>query len=43
MDTQEIRGQARTVRDLLSEKYAVDYYQREYKWETRQIQELWKI
>ncbi len=40
MDTQEIRGQARTVRDLLSEKYAVDYYQREYKWETRQIQEL---
>lgn len=37
---QEIQGQARTVRQLLGVKYAVDYYQREYKWEAKQIQEL---
>lgn len=37
---QEIQGQARTVRQLLGVKYAVDYYQREYKWETKQVQEL---
>lgn len=40
MATQEIQGQAKTVRQLLGVKYAVDYYQREYKWETKQIQEL---
>jgi hypothetical protein len=40
MATQEILGQAKTVRDLLGVKYGVDYYQREYKWETKQIQEL---
>lgn len=40
MSTQEIQGQAKTVRQLLGVKYAVDYYQREYKWETKQIQEL---
>jgi uncharacterized protein with ParB-like and HNH nuclease domain len=38
--TQEIQGQARTVIELLGDKYAVDYYQREYKWETKQVQEL---
>jgi hypothetical protein len=38
--TQEIQGQAKTVRQLLGVKYAVDYYQREYKWETKQVQEL---
>jgi uncharacterized protein with ParB-like and HNH nuclease domain len=37
---QEIQGKAKTIRVLLTEKYAVDYYQREYKWETKQIQEL---
>lgn len=37
---QEIQGQARTVRQLLGVKYAVDYYQREYKWEPKQIHEL---
>jgi uncharacterized protein with ParB-like and HNH nuclease domain len=37
---QEIQGQAKTVRQLMSVKYAIDYYQREYKWETKQIQEL---
>lgn len=37
---QQIQGHAKTVRQLLSVKYAIDYYQREYKWETKQIQEL---
>lgn len=37
----EIRGDAKTIRQLLSgNKYAIDYYQREYKWETKQVQEL---
>jgi len=37
----EIRGTAKNVRTLLSGvKYAVDYYQREYKWQTKQIAEL---
>src|SRR5580692_9210247 len=36
-----ILGEAKTVRELLSNrKYAIDYYQREYKWEEKQIQEL---
>jgi hypothetical protein len=37
----QIDGQAKTVRQLLSgAKYAIDYYQREYKWETKQVAEL---
>jgi uncharacterized protein with ParB-like and HNH nuclease domain len=37
----EIRGDAKTIRELLSgNKYAIDYYQREYKWQTKQLQEL---
>lgn len=37
----EIRGDAKTVRALLSgAKYAIDYYQREYRWESKQITEL---
>ena len=37
----EIRGDAKTVRQLLSgAKYGIDYYQREYKWEKKQVQEL---
>lgn len=37
----EIRGDAKTIRQLLSgAKYAIDYYQREYKWATKQLQEL---
>jgi uncharacterized protein with ParB-like and HNH nuclease domain len=37
----EIRGDAKTIRQLLSgAKYTIDYYQREYKWETKQLQEL---
>jgi hypothetical protein len=38
---QEIRGNARTVRELLDGvKYSIDYYQREYRWESKQIREL---
>ena len=36
----EIQAQAKTVKQLLGEKYAVDYYQREYRWETKQVVEL---
>lgn len=38
---QEIQGKTRTVRELLSgTKYGIDYYQREYKWQAKQIVEL---
>jgi hypothetical protein len=38
---QEIQGKTRTVRELLSgAKYGIDYYQREYKWQSKQITEL---
>ena len=37
----EIRGNAQTVRQLLKDqRYSIDYYQREYKWQDKQIQEL---
>ena len=37
----EILGEAKTVRQLLgSTKYGLDYYQREYKWQTKQVTEL---
>jgi Protein of unknown function DUF262/Protein of unknown function (DUF1524) len=37
----EIRGDAKNIRALLSgTKYAIDYYQREYRWQTKQITEL---
>jgi len=37
----EILGKARTVRELLKGvKYSIDYYQREYKWQAKQVQEL---
>lgn len=37
----EILGKAQTVRELLKDKrYSIDYYQREYKWQEKQIQEL---
>ena len=39
--TREIRGDSRTVRQLLSgQKYSIDYYQREYKWTSKQVAEL---
>ena len=38
---QEIRGNAKNLRDLLSgSKFAIDYYQREYRWEQKQVLEL---
>ena len=37
----EIRGDAKTIRQLLGgAKYAIDYYQREYKWQTKHVTEL---
>ena len=37
----EIQGDARTVKELLKgRKYAIDYYQREYKWGRKRIHEL---
>jgi len=37
----EILGDAKNIRALLSkEKYAIDYYQREYKWGTEQVMDL---
>jgi len=37
----EILGKAKTVRELLKGvKYSIDFYQREYKWEDKQVREL---
>jgi len=37
----EIRGNAKNIRALLGgAKFAIDYYQREFRWETKQIVEL---
>ncbi|MFB4165333.1 DUF262 domain-containing protein [Alteribacillus sp. JSM 102045] len=37
----KIDAQSRTIRELLSgTKYGIDYYQREYKWDTKNIREL---
>jgi hypothetical protein len=37
----KILGEAKTIRQLLSgAKYSIDYYQREYKWEDKQVMEL---
>jgi len=39
----EIRGDAKNIRALLGgAKFSVDYYQREYRWETKHIAELIK-
>ena len=34
------RGEDRSVRSLLGQKFRIDYYQRDYKWEPKQIREL---
>ncbi|MDP2796969.1 MAG: DUF262 domain-containing protein [Methanoregula sp.] len=40
-ESREIRGDSCTIRQLLDgQKYAIDYYQREYKWKTKHIEEL---
>lgn len=37
----EIRGNAKSIRSLLGgAKFAIDYYQREYRWATKQVAEL---
>ena len=37
----EISGEAKTLRQLLSGmRYSLDYYQREYKWQSKQVREL---
>jgi quinol monooxygenase YgiN len=36
----KIDGDARTVRALLGEKYGIDYYQREYRWEQKHVDAL---
>ena len=37
----EIRGDAKSIRSLLGgARFAIDYYQREYRWETKQVVEL---
>ncbi len=37
----EIRGDAKSIAQLLGgAKYSIDYYQREYKWQTKQVTEL---
>ncbi len=37
----EILGNAKTVGELLKGvKYSIDYYQREYKWDTKQVRDL---
>ena len=37
----KILGDAKSVRNLLkARKYHIDYYQREYEWETKQVAEL---
>lgn len=37
----EIDGKGRTVKELLAgRKYSIDYYQREYRWQTKQVGEL---
>ena len=37
----EIRGDAKSLRVLLGgAKFAIDYYQREYRWGTKQVTEL---
>jgi hypothetical protein len=39
--SREIDGKGRTVRELLAgRKYSIDYYQREYKWQHKQVAEL---
>ena len=37
----EIGGDAKNIRDLLGRtKFSIDYYQREYRWQTKQVAEL---
>ena len=41
MELKEIHGVARSVAEILKgSKYTIDYYQRDYKWEEKQLREL---
>jgi len=40
MSDGNIHAKEKSVMDLLGSKYAVDFYQREYKWEEKQIDDL---
>ena len=42
LETQEkiINSETKTVRELLNNRYTLDYYQREYNWQTGQVEEL---
>ena len=37
---QKILGDAKSVEDILRQKYQIDFYQRDYQWTTKQIREL---
>ena len=36
----EISSDAKTISELLGRKYTLDYYQREYRWQTKQVTDL---
>jgi len=36
----EIHGHEQTIKQLIGKKYVVDSYQREYKWESTQLNDL---
>src|SRR5207245_1111368 len=39
--SREIDGKGRSIRELLAgHKYSIDYYQREYRWQQKQVAEL---
>ena len=39
--SREIDGKGRSVNELLKgRKYSIDYYQREYQWQPKQVSEL---
>ena len=37
---QKILGDAKSVEDILRQKYQIDFYQRDYQWEPKQMREL---
>ena len=39
-EQREIGSDAKTINDLLREKYTLDYYQREYRWQKNQVTDL---
>lgn len=39
-ETYKVEGKTYSVGEILAKKFSIDYYQREYRWETRQITDL---